>query len=318
MWTHGVHLISSSAFNVNLMPPAGTTTYYLCPAGATTFDITTCNLKQVVLPNLDSGLLQEGRINPNLGQINALISPGINNYNSLFVQIQRRLQSGLAMQFAYTLAKNMMSNGVDFNNQFDFRNTHAPYLLDQRHRMTLAAFYQPFAGKHFESTWMNGTFSNWTISTVMLFSSGRPYAALLDSSPSGNTLNDTAANQSTANSALGINAGGPSPAVSLNSFYGPWTQQIDLALARRFSITERHAITLQVQAFNLLNHANFYVQNGNGVQFLQYQPVGQTCGDSLHLNQTCFLVPSSSFGQLNVISALNGPRVLQFALKYNF
>jgi hypothetical protein len=152
----------------------------------------------------------------------------------------------------------------------------------------------------------------------MLFSSGRPYAALLDSSPSGNTLNDTAANQSTANSALGINAGGPSPAVSLNSFYGPWTQQIDLALARRFSITERHAITLQVQAFNLLNHANFYVQNGNGVQFLQYQPVGQTCGDSLHLNQTCFLVPSSSFGQLNVISALNGPRVLQFALKYNF
>jgi hypothetical protein len=31
-----------------------------------------------------------------------------------------------------------------------------------------------------------------------------------------------------------------------------------------------------------------------------------------------FLVPNTSFGQLNVISALNGPRVLQFALKYNF
>lgn len=104
----------------------------------------------------------------------------------------------------------------------------------------------------------------------------------------------------------------------MNSFYGPWTQQIDLALARRFLVTERHAITLQVQAFNLPNHANFYVQNGNGAQFLQYEPVGRTCGDGQTLNQMCFLVPSSNFGQPNVISALNGPRVLQIALKYSF
>jgi hypothetical protein len=320
IWTHGVHLISSSAYDMNLMPPAGTTTYYLCAASVTipNASASTCNLRQLVLPNLDSGLLQEGRINPNLGQISALISPGINNYNSFFAQAQRRLHSGLAMQFAYTFAKNMMSNGVDFNNQFDFRNTHAPYLLDQRHRVTLAAFYQPFAKRDFESRILDGAFSNWTISTLMLFSSGRPYAALLAAAPSGNTLNDTAANQSTANSALGINGGGPSPLAGLNSFYGPWIQQIDLALARRFAIAERHALTLQVQAFNLLNHANFYVQNGNGVQFLQYQPVGQTCGDGQTLNQTCFLVPNPSFGQLNVISALNGPRVLQFALKYNF
>ena len=318
MWTHGVHLISSSAYDMNLLPPSGTTAYYLCPANAASFDPGTCNLSHVVLPNLDSGLLQEGRINPNLGQINALISPGINNYNSFFAQAQRRFHSGFALQFAYTFAKNMMSNGVDFNNQFDFRNTHAPYLLDQRHRMTLAAFYQPFAGRHFESRLLAGAFSDWTISTVMLFSSGRPYAALLDASPSGNTLNDTAANQSTANSALGINGGGPSPLAGLNSFYGPWLQQIDLALARRFPIKERHAITLQVQAFNLLNHANFYVQNGNGVQFLQYEPVGPTCGDGHTVNQQCFLVPSSNFGQFNVISALNGPRVLQVAFKYNF
>jgi hypothetical protein len=318
IWTHGIHLVSSSAYDMNLLPPVGTTTYDLCPANAVTFDSNTCNLSHVVLPNLDSGLLREGRINPNLGQINALISPGINNYNSLFAQVQRRLHSGLAMQFAYTFAKNMMSNGVDFNNQFDFRNTHAPYLLDQRHRMTLAAFYQPFADKRFESRVWNGVFSNWTISTVMLFSSGRPFAALLGAAPSGNTLNDTAAKQSTANSALGINGGGPSPLAGLNSFYGPWTEQIDLALARRFLVTERHAITLQVQAFNLPNHANFYVQNGNGVQFLQYEPVGRTCGDGQTLNQMCFLVPSSNFGQLNVISALNGPRVLQIALKYSF
>ncbi|HXY15005.1 MAG TPA: carboxypeptidase regulatory-like domain-containing protein [Terriglobales bacterium] len=315
MWTHGIHLISSSAYDMNLMPPQGTTTYIVCPAGATQAP---CVGRQVVLPNLDSGLLQEGRISPNFGQINTLISPGINNYNSFFVQLQRRFHDGLALQGSYTLAKNIMSNGVDFNNQFDFSNTHAPYLLDQRHRLTVAGVYQPFANHHFDSKLLSGAFANWSVSTVMLFASGRPYAALLDSAPSGNTLNDSAANQSTANSALGINGGGPSPAIGLNSSYGPWTQQIDMALARRFAIHETHSITFQIQAFNLLNHANFYVQNGNGVQFVQYEPQGQTCGDGQTLNQTCFLIPNNTFGQLNVISTLNGPRVLQFAFKYNF
>ena len=35
-----------------------------------------------------------------------------------------------------------MLDGMDFNNQFDFSNTHAPSLLDQRHRISLAAVYR--------------------------------------------------------------------------------------------------------------------------------------------------------------------------------
>src|SRR5664280_786476 len=112
-------------------------------------------------------MLQEGR-NPNFGQINALISPGINNYNSLFIQLQRRMSNGLALQASYTYAKNMMSNGVDFSNQFDFSNTHAPYLLDQRHRLVISGIYQPFVGKHFDSRLVHGLLSDWTVSTVML------------------------------------------------------------------------------------------------------------------------------------------------------
>jgi hypothetical protein len=333
MWTHGVHLISSSAYDLNLMPPTGTTTYVVCPAG--TLDAP-CAGHQVVLPNLDSNLLQEGRINPNFGQINELVSPGVNNYNSLFVQVQRRFRRGLAFQFGYTLSKNLMSNGVDFSNQFDFSGTHAPDLLDQRHRISFAGVYTPF-GRHFDSALLGGLLSHWTISAAMQFASGRPYAALLDSActsstnslancdnlpGTGNaTLNDTAANQSTANSALGINGAGPSPAVGLNSFYGPWSQQVDLGIARRFVLGEGQAITFQVQAFNLLNHANYYVQNGNGVNPIQYEPVGATCGDGASPNQTCYLVPNAGpggFRTLQIVNALNGPRVLQFAFKYTF
>jgi len=333
-WTHGVHLIASSAYDMNLNPPAGTATYVLCPADAT--EAGDCNGRSVVLPNLDSGLLTESRLTSDFGQINALITPGLNNYNSFFVQAQRRFRRGLAFQAAYTFSKNLMSNGVDFNNQFDLRNTHAPYLLDQRHRVSIAGVYAPGLGSHVESDFWRAVLSNWTVSTVMQFASGRPYAALLstacavdewadgcesenpDQPPIQNAINNTAAFQATANSALGINAGSPSPLVGLDSYYGPWTEQIDLGLSRRFHLTERHAITLQAQVFNVANHANYYVQNGTGVNPIQYSPFGSTCGDGLSTNQICYLVPSPGFGTLQVINYQNGPRIMQFALRWTF
>jgi hypothetical protein len=330
-WTHAVHLASSSAYDMNLIQPTGTTTYTICSAGAT--DPTGCTGRSVVLPTLDSGQFTEGRITSNFGQINALISPGLNNYNSFFVQGQRRFHHGLAFQTAYTFSKNIMSRGVDFNNQFDFSNTHAPYLLDQRHRVSIAGIYAPSLGAHLQSGALRAALSDWTLSTTMQFASGRPYAALVDVScaapalnadgtcPDGsiqNPINNTAALQATANSALGINAASPSPVAGLDSFYGPWTQQIDLGLTRKFHITERHALTLQAQVFNVANHANYYVQNGTGVAAKQYSSFGATCGDGASSNQQCYLVPNDNFGTLQIINYQNGPRIMQFSLKWTF
>jgi hypothetical protein len=67
-----------------------------------------------------------------------LISPGINDYNALFVPLQRRIHRGLALQSSYTFSKNLTTHGVDFNNQFDFSNSRSPSFLDQHHRFTLA------------------------------------------------------------------------------------------------------------------------------------------------------------------------------------
>ena len=253
-WTRGVNLEASSAYDLNLNAPAGTTTYTLCPAGAT--DQSQCaGGRSLALPNLDSGLLTDGRLTSNFGQINALVTPGVNNYNSLFVQAQRRFRHGLAFQTAYTFSKNMMSRGVDFNNQFDFSNTHAPYLLDQRHRLSVGAVYAPGVGANLNDGFLRSALSGWTLSTVMQFASGRPYAALIDAActtpgpaldastcepytvvggneiPASNSINNTAALQATANSALGINSGSPNPFVGLDSFYGPWIEQIDLGLS---------------------------------------------------------------------------------------
>ena len=330
MWNHGVHLISGSAYDLNLNPLEGTTTYIVCPPTATTAP---CSGPTYSLPNMDNGLLREGRISSSFNEINALISPGQNHYNSFFVQLQHRMSHGLALQASYTFAKTIMLDGMDFNNQFDFGNTHGASLLDQRHRFTLAGVYQPRLDRVTSSDIGRALLSGWRLSSVIEFSSGRPYAGLLSPActssilsfsncdgANGN-LNDTAFNEDTANTAGGINGGGPTPGIGLNSFYGPALERIDVGLARSLTIGEGKELELQVQAFNLFNHPNYYVQNGNGINQLQYNPIGTNCGDGASENQTCYLVPNSgpgNFGTPQEISPNGLPRILQFSARFTF
>ena len=350
MWNHGVHLLSGSAYDLNLMPFTGTSSYTVCPPNTTTLP---CSGPTYVLPNMDNALLTEGRLTSQFNEINELISPAQNYYNSFFVQLQQRMSHGLSLQASYTFAKSIMLDGMDFNNQFDFSNTHAPSLLDQRNRITLAAVYRPELERLTTSGKGRALLSGWTLSSVMEFSSGRPYAGLLSpactttlnnnlttpsndvnlsQSPScgilvngqvtGNSnLNDSAFNQDTANTAGGINGAGPTPGIGLNSFYGPWLERIDAGLARRFEVREGMELEFQAQAFNLFNHPNYYVQNGDGVNQLQYNPYGGSCGDSMSATQTCYLVPNSgpgNFGALQEISPNGLPRVLQFSVRFKF
>ncbi len=340
MFNHGVHIISGSAYDANLRPLQGSTTYIVCPSGAAT--PSSCNGPTYTLPTMDNGLLSEGRIvDPSfIGQIQELVSPAQNYYNSFFVQLQRRMTRGLALQFSYTFAKSIMLDGMDFNNQFDFSNTHAPSLLDQRHRISFAAVYRPGLEKLTSSGTGRALLSGWTLSSVMEFSSGRPYAgllstactsqvfpntqfssALMNCSGADDNLNDTAFNQDTAATAGGINGTGPTPGIGLNSFYGPWLERIDVGLARSITIREGKELQFQAQAFNLFNHANYYVQNGDGINQIQYNAIGSTCGDGMTQTQTCYLVPNSgpgNFGTLQEISPNGLPRVFQFSARFTF
>jgi hypothetical protein len=238
-----------------------------------------------------------------------------------------------------------MLDGMDFSNQFDFSNTHAPSLLDQRHRLTLAAVYRPRLEQLTTSDAGRKVLSGWTLSSIMEFSSGRPYAGLLSPActsatlsfsncgnptpppgatpipPGNDNLNDTAFNQDTAATAGGVNGAGPTPGIGLNSFYGPWLERIDVGLARSFAIREGKELQFQAQAFNLFNHANYYVQNGDGINQLQYNPIGSNCGDGMSTNQQCYLVPNSgpgNFGTFGEISPNGLPRVLQFSARFTF
>jgi hypothetical protein len=200
---------------------------------------------------------------------------------------------------------------VDFYNQFDMSGTHGLALLDQRHRVSFAAVWTP--STNFGEPLARALFSNWSISLLSQFNAGHPFTGLLNPAANGSFVNDSAALQNTLNSAAGLAGRGPSPNAGLNTLFFPWITEIDLGLQRRFPLTERQSLLFKAQAFNVLNSANFINLNQ-----IEYNPMGQTCGDGKSLNQTCYLLPATGFNTPSSISQPNGPRIFQFALTYSF
>jgi hypothetical protein len=91
-------------------------------------------------------------------------------------------------QFSYTFAKSIMLDGMDFNDQFDFSSTHAASLLDQRHRVSFGGVYRPRLERLTSSDTGRALLAGWSLSSVMEFSSGRPYAGLLSPACTSSTL----------------------------------------------------------------------------------------------------------------------------------
>jgi len=235
--------------------------------------------------------------------------------------MQRSVSHGFAGTMSYTFAKNISGNGTDFNNQFSFANTKSLDVLDQRHRVVVGIVYQSqYAGSGIGKALL----SNWMISTSTQYGSGRPYAGILQSAcvgasvatcTGGSTVNDSAFNYG-----HGILGAGPSPNVGLNSFEGPWSGAIDVNIERGFKISEYGKLMFRVTGFNLLNHPNYYVQSGSGINQQQYKPVGPNCGNKAQ-DQTCYLVPNNSaggFGTFATAQQNTGPRNFQFSAIYRF
>jgi hypothetical protein len=303
IWAHAVHLYSSSAYDLNQMAPTGTTTYnFTGPSGTV--------LKSVVEPNLNN--LQEGLISSRFGQINALISPGISNYNSMFVQLNRQVASSAAVIVSYTLSKSTQRR-VDFYNQFNLNEAYGLSLLDQRQRLSVATIYSPIV--LLDNHTATELLKNWKFSLLSQFNSGRPYTAALQG------VNDSAAEQVTENTSSGLlgqsSPGfGAVPGEGLNTLKGPWINEIDFGVERGLHVTENQVVTVKAQVFNLLNSANYYVESGQGINQQQYI---SSCNAAN--KQTCTLSPNSGpggFQTLNSISQLNQPRIMQFSFTYKF
>jgi hypothetical protein len=257
-----------------------------------------------------------GPLGPNFGSDAYQSTIGESNYNAL--ELSARHTSGRLEFFgSYTYSKSLddSSNIGEEVNPFNTSLTYALSSFDVRHNFVFSYDYQLPFDRLFQTSnlWTNG----WKISGITRFSTGFPVTlinngdnSLLGTNPNGVNNSgidlpdynggplDLNHNPRTNNqkyfdtSVFSINALGTPGTAKRRFFYGPGSNNFDMALAKNFPITESKSLLFRIEAFNIFNHAQFYGPSA-------------VDGD----------IGSSTFGK--VISAAPS-RVMQAALKFTF
>jgi Carboxypeptidase regulatory-like domain len=174
--------------------------------------------------------------------------------------------------------------------------------FDIRNSLNVSAVME---SPRFKNVWADRLLGTWKLSPIVVARSGVWFTPLtgLDNSLTGIGLdrpnvagNPYVRNFSDPGNLQWLTSAGftPNPLGTFgnagsDSLLGPDSVNVDVALSRMFHITERHQVELRFEAFNVLNHPNFSNPDNN----LQDNTFGVILGDA-------------------------GPRILQFAGKYQF
>jgi Carboxypeptidase regulatory-like domain len=255
-----------------------------------------------------------GPLGSNFGS-NALQSTlGHANYNAL--ELSARHTSGrLEFSVAYTYAKSLdqSSNLGEEVNPFNPSLSYAISSFDVKHNFVISYEYQlPFDQFLHPNRLTNG----WSLSGITHFATGFPITvinngdnSLIGTNPNG--INNSSIDEPDYNGSglklnhnprngksyfdtttFSMNALGTPGTAKRRFFYGPGTDNFDMAIGKRTAITESKALLIRVEAFNVFNHT-------------QFSGPSSVDGD----------IGSSTFG--DAISAAP-PRILQGAAKFTF
>jgi hypothetical protein len=292
-FSHGVALLGNSngvtrqangnfGYDLNLVPPE------LQPQFGGSFSTATVNL-----PNHQSYVVPEyeaidGVLNPNFSTINAIDNSGSSIYHGLLVSLRYR-SSQVQGSLAYALSKTT-DQGTGYYNQFDQRSQRGPSLLDQRHRLVLSGGWSP------ESGWLK----DFSFAAVATLASGRPYTAVFD---------DSHVNFSIV------------PGEGFNAFRGPGINNLDVSVTRAIRLSERVAVTVKAEAFDLLNHANYQQNSVDNLQYTTSQRCGAfdsdgNCVQPLPIWDVTGTNPD--FGKPSAIAPKYGSRSFQFSARVSF
>lgn len=270
--------------------------------------------------------VQQRRPDQLLGSLKAEISNGNSIYHGLEVEYNHRFQAGFTLSSAFTYSRSIDDNSSPANvllnggsllpvpNQPGVRR--GPSDFDQPTTWrTSGVWHIPF-GKSFAGV-RRQLLADWELSGIFTRDAGLPFSVTSPTGPSVNgegldlanvvpgiarmnaISNDTAAITGTPivnQLAYAVNAAGTIGNSGRNSLYAPGFTNLDSAIAKDFSITERVKFQFRAEFFNTLNHPQFF------------PPVSSFTGQVANPN----LVP---FGKL---TSARDPRILQFSGKISF
>jgi hypothetical protein len=242
-------------------------------------------------------------------------SVGNSNYNAFELSL-RHSTKNLTFLIGYTYSKSIdqASSISDPGNPFNLSATRALSAFDLTHNFVASYQYNLPFERIFGHA--KGFTSGWELTGITRVSTGFPVTlhsdgdnSLMGSIPNGvnnQTLDLPDYNGLPLNlngnprnglpyfntAAFSVNALGTPGDASRRSFYGPGMLNFDLALLKSFQFAEARALQFRLEAFNALNHAQFFgpaAVNGD--------------------------INSALFGQ--VVNAAP-PRLMQAALKFTF
>jgi hypothetical protein len=277
-----------------------------------------------VLPALFAAAGGQANAPPNLPAANApypgfgQTMVGLNNansqYDSLQASVQHRLQHGLQFGVSYTYShayddgSNRYANAID---TYDVGLNWGPPDWQQNHILGINYVYElPFlrGSRSFASKALGG----WEVAGFFAYGSGRPYNIIVpgDVAVVGDNFNQNAERVSGCDPNNGPHSRTQwftqtcftTPAANTfgnagrNSVWGPSSWNLDFALYKNGTITDRLKYQFRTEFFNVFNHPSF------------------NCGGCVDGSQNNAL-GDSSFG---VPTNANDPREIQFALRLTF
>ena len=270
--------------------------------------------------------------NPSFSTVSVNLGVATSDYHSLQVQYNRRLSRGLQVLASYTWAHSIDTASDDVNNNalaavFNPNQDRGPSDFDVRHTFTAAAAYDVPALR--SGKFGRSIFRDWSVDSLVTARSATPVNVIGRSSIilSGQTISasfrpdlitgvplfisdPTVAGGRKINPAAFVNPLTPRQGtLGRNALRGFPSWQIDLALQRRFRLTERLGLQFRTEFFNVLNHPNFADPNNQ-------LSIPSTFGQSTQmLGRSLGSGGASGFSPLYQIG---GPRSIQFALKIQF
>ncbi len=280
---------------------------------------------------------------PQYSSLYAWRSDGNSAYNAGQFSLRHRMANGLQFDLNYTYSKSIdIGSNAERINHFQgsgfasqvlnswFPNQlRAPSDFDTTHQVNANWVYQlPFGrGKQFGgrvNRFVDAIVGGWTVSGLWRWTSGYPFsissgfgwatnfdeqslAVLNGKRPRTGTfivngqpnVFGNPNNVQDPNSAINqFRAALPGESGQRNNLRGPGTFTIDSSVSKNWNLTERQTLRFSAEAFNLTNTPRFDVGT------MQLGLAGNS------------ITNSPSFG--NFSSTLSNPRVLEFALRYNF
>jgi opacity protein-like surface antigen len=253
------------------------------------------------------------------------------DYHALQTVYRRRLSDGLQAHVSYTLSRSIDDDSDDSSNLLfmgapDPRAERAPSTFDVRHSLSGAVTYDLPAPRRKRAARAFNILRHWSVDAIFRARTAAPVNVLRTTglilgdlvearrpdlvpgvpvyledprAPGGRRLNPEAFSA----------AAGRQGTLGRNSLRGFGLSQLDLAVRRQFTLSERARLQLRAEFFNVFNHPNF----GDPVSDLGSRLFGlstQTLARSLGTGGVN--------GGLSPLYQVGGPRTVQLALKLNF